>query len=64
MLRCVTIAESRGFGPGTLQVNGRIYAVVSRAGSSSNCPAPAPAEQLLQSAGGEPWSEADILMPL
>jgi hypothetical protein len=27
---CVTIAESRGFGPSTLQVNGRIYAIVSR----------------------------------
>jgi len=27
---CVTIAESRGFGPGTLQVNGLIYAMVSR----------------------------------
>jgi hypothetical protein len=26
----VTLAEGRGFGSGTLQVNGRIYAMVSR----------------------------------
>jgi len=27
----MTVADRRGFGPGTVQVNGRIYAMVSRA---------------------------------
>jgi len=50
----VTIAESRGFGPGTLQVNGLIYAMVSRGRFVVKLP-PARADTLIASGTGLPF---------
>jgi hypothetical protein len=53
-LSCVTVAEGRGLGPGTLQVNGRIHAMVSRGRSVVKLPR-ARAGTLIASGTGLPF---------
>jgi hypothetical protein len=50
----VTVAEGRGFGSGTLQVNGRIHAMVSRGRFVVKLP-PARADTLIASRTGLPF---------
>jgi hypothetical protein len=50
----VTVAEGRGLGPGTLQANGRIHAMVSRGRSVVKLPR-ARADTLIASRTGLPF---------
>ncbi len=53
----MTVAEGRGLGPGTLQVNGRIHAMVSRGRFVVKLPR-ARADTLIASGTGLPFEPA------